>query len=194
MPHVCAHKPTRSEVQQSVTSSSRSHASSIIWPIVQLPHRRVREHDAHRQGLYPNLHPGSLEPVTPSPGTGAQGGRSFSDHPPMARGAWSHSVRNQRSATISENLMTAPQRAPWNKGKLIGPRPPLRQKHVWAIRTRLQIEQQVRDLALFDLAIDSKLRGCDLVAIRVMTLPPTGTPSSGRPCVKERPADRCGSS
>jgi hypothetical protein len=60
----------------------------------------------------------------------------------------------------------APKRIPWNKGKLIGPRPPLRQKHVWAIRTRLQIERQVRELALFNLAIDSKLRGCDLVAIR----------------------------
>jgi integrase len=58
------------------------------------------------------------------------------------------------------------KRAPWNKGKLIGPRPPLRQKHVWAIRTRLQIEQQLRDLVLFNLAIDSKLRGCDVVAIR----------------------------
>jgi integrase len=60
-----------------------------------------------------------------------------------------------------------PKRIPWNKGKLIGPRPPLRQKHVWAIRTRLQIERQVRELALFNLAIDSKLRGCDLVALRV---------------------------
>jgi hypothetical protein len=67
----------------------------------------------------------------------------------------------------SENLITAPKRVPWNKGKWIGPRPPLRQKHVWAIRTRLQIEQQVRDLALFNLAIDSKRRGCDLVAIKV---------------------------
>ena len=60
-----------------------------------------------------------------------------------------------------------PKRIPGNKGKLIGPRPPLRQKHVWAIRTRLQIERQVRELALFNLAIDSKLRGCDLVALRV---------------------------
>ena len=60
-----------------------------------------------------------------------------------------------------------PKRIPWNKGKLIGPRPPLRQKHVWAIRTTLQIERQVRELALFNLAIDSKLRGCDLVAPRV---------------------------
>ena len=68
----------------------------------------------------------------------------------------------------------APKRIPWNKGKLIGPRPPLRQKHVWAIRTRLQIEQQVRELALFNLAIDSKLRGCDLVAIRVDDVAPNG--------------------
>jgi len=61
----------------------------------------------------------------------------------------------------------AQKRIPWNKDKLIGPRPPLRQKQVWAIRTRLQLEGQVRELALFNLAIDSKLRGCDLVAIRV---------------------------
>jgi hypothetical protein len=71
------------------------------------------------------------------------------------------------------NLITAaPKRAPWNKGKLIGPRPPLRQKHVWAIRTWLQIEQQTRDLALFNLAIDSKLRGCDVVAVRVDDIAP----------------------
>ena len=54
----------------------------------------------------------------------------------------------------------APKRIPWNKDRLVGPRPPLRQKHVWAIRTRLQIDRQVRDLALFNLAIDSKLRRC----------------------------------
>src|ERR1700730_5081786 len=77
----------------------------------------------------------------------------------------------------SQNPITAsaaPKRVPWNKGKLIGPRPPLRQKHVWAIRTRLQLERQVRDLALFNLAIDSKLRGCDLVAVRVDDVAPNG--------------------
>jgi len=57
---------------------------------------------------------------------------------------------------------------PWNKGKLIGQKPPLRREEIWAIRIRLQIAQKVRDLALFNLAIDSKLRGCDLVKIRVM--------------------------
>jgi integrase len=67
-----------------------------------------------------------------------------------------------------------PKRIPWNKGKLIGPRPPLRQKHVWEIRTRLQMARYVRDLALFNLAIDSKLRGCDVVAIRVDDVAPNG--------------------
>jgi integrase len=56
---------------------------------------------------------------------------------------------------------------PWNKGKLTGVKPPLRPKHVWSIRTKLQIEGRVRDLAMFNLAIDSKLRGCDVVAIKV---------------------------
>src|SRR6195256_3235599 len=56
---------------------------------------------------------------------------------------------------------------PWNKGKLTGAKPPLRPKHVWSIRTKLQIEGRVRDLAMFNLAIDSKLRGCDVVAIKV---------------------------
>lgn len=50
----------------------------------------------------------------------------------------------------------------WNKGKLIGQKPPLKLKEVWAIRTRLQMEHNTRDLALFNLAIDSKLRSCDL--------------------------------
>jgi hypothetical protein len=58
-------------------------------------------------------------------------------------------------------------RTPWNKGKLIGPKPPLRPKHVWSIRTQLMIAGRARDLAMFNLAIDSKLRGCDVVALRV---------------------------
>jgi hypothetical protein len=63
---------------------------------------------------------------------------------------------------VTKNLL--PPRIPWNKGKLIGPKPPLRPKHVWSIRTRLQVEGRTRDLAMFNLAIDSKLRGCDVVA------------------------------
>ncbi len=56
---------------------------------------------------------------------------------------------------------------PWNLGKLIGQKPPLKLREVWAIRIRLQIQECLRDLAMFNLAIDSKLRGCDLVALRV---------------------------
>jgi hypothetical protein len=67
-------------------------------------------------------------------------------------------------------LLVATSRTPWNKGKLIGAKPPLRPKHVWAIRTRLMIERRSRDLAMFNLAIDSKLRGCDVVASRWRTL------------------------
>src|SRR5262245_30893102 len=61
---------------------------------------------------------------------------------------------------------------PWNKGKLVGAKPPLRPKHVWSIRTKLQIGGQTRDLAMFNLAIDSKLRGCDVVALKVEDIAP----------------------
>jgi hypothetical protein len=67
----------------------------------------------------------------------------------------------------SSECAPAPKRLPWNKGKLTGAKPPLRPKHVWSIRTKLQIQGRARDLAIFNLAIDSKLRGCDVVAIRV---------------------------
>ena len=63
---------------------------------------------------------------------------------------------------------------PWNKGKLVGAKPPLRPAHVWAIRTKLQLEARLRDLALFNLAIDSKLRDCDVVAVRVDDVAPNG--------------------
>ena len=64
------------------------------------------------------------------------------------------------------------RRLPWNKGKLVGAKPPLRPSHVWSIRTKLQMEGRKRDLALFNLAIDSKLRGCDVVAVRVDDVAP----------------------
>jgi integrase len=75
----------------------------------------------------------------------------------------------------SNSLVPLPSnRRPWNKGKLIGPKPPLRSKHVWSIRTKLQLEGRKRDLALFNLAIDSKLRGCDVVAVKVEDVAPNG--------------------
>jgi integrase len=69
---------------------------------------------------------------------------------------------------------TTTARVPWNKGKLIGAKPPLRPSHVWSIRAKLQIAGRTRDLALFNLAIDSKLRGCDVVAVRVDDVAPNG--------------------
>jgi|SRR5271163_1719361 len=56
---------------------------------------------------------------------------------------------------------------PWNKGRVVGQKRPLKPKDVWTIRVRLQIKSRKHDLAMFNLAIDSKLRGCDLVALRV---------------------------
>jgi integrase len=58
-------------------------------------------------------------------------------------------------------------RVPWNKGKITGQKPPLKRNEIWAIRVHLQIRRRTRDLALFNLAIDSKLRACDLVRVRV---------------------------
>ncbi|KUJ76865.1 integrase [Ruegeria marisrubri] len=63
-----------------------------------------------------------------------------------------------------------PKRTPWNKGRLIGQKRPLLAKQVWAIRARLELAGNLRDLALFNLAIDSKLRGCDLVRLKVTDL------------------------
>jgi integrase len=76
---------------------------------------------------------------------------------------------------MSDNVFSAtPRRTPWNKGKLIGAKPPLRPKHVWSIRTRLLVEGRTRDLAMFNLAIDSKLRGCDVMALKVEDIAPNG--------------------
>src|ERR1700756_5124665 len=66
------------------------------------------------------------------------------------------------------------RQSPWNKGKLIGSKPPLRTKDVWSIRTKLQVERRIRDLAMFNLAIDSKLRGCDVVSLTVEDVAPNG--------------------
>ena len=68
--------------------------------------------------------------------------------------------------------------APWNKGKLVGQKLPLKLKEIWAIRVRLHLAGKTRDLALFNLAIDSKLRGSDLVRIRVSDICNSGIVSS----------------
>src|ERR1700730_18606495 len=83
----------------------------------------------------------------------------------------------QRSTTMQDPTGANPQasrREPWNKSKLTGAQPPLRPKHVWSIRTKLQIAGRTRDLAMFNVAIDSKLRGCDVVRLKVEDVAPHG--------------------
>ena len=72
------------------------------------------------------------------------------------------------------DVSNSEKRVPWNKGKIVGAKPPLRPKHVWSIRTKLQVEGRIRDLALFNIAIDSKLRGCDVVGLKVDDVAPSG--------------------
>src|SRR5579863_8698768 len=64
-------------------------------------------------------------------------------------------------------IETGSRAGPWNKGKLVGQKAPLRLKDIWAIRIRLQLAERTRELALFNLAVNSKLRSCDLVSLRV---------------------------
>ena len=68
---------------------------------------------------------------------------------------------------METNQTVRAQRVPWNKGKLVGQKAPFMPKDVWAMRARMQQEHRTRDLALLNLGIDSKLRGCDLVALKV---------------------------
>jgi integrase len=72
-----------------------------------------------------------------------------------------------------DTLFTSPSKhQPWNKGKFTGAKPPLRPKHVWSIRSKHQAEGRMRDLAMFNLAIDNKLRACDVVALKVEDISP----------------------
>ena len=78
---------------------------------------------------------------------------------------------------------------PWNKGKLVGQKPPLKLREIWAVRIRLQLARRTRDLALFNLAIDSKLRACDLVRLRVSDIAQGGKVAS-RAIVLQRKTHR----
>jgi integrase len=89
--------------------------------------------------------------------------------------SWSSSVTEEYDHARRRTLRSIRAQAhAWNKGKLIGAKPPLRTKHVWSIRTKLQVSGRTRDLAMFNLAIDSKLRGCDVVALKVEDVAPSG--------------------
>jgi hypothetical protein len=85
-------------------------------------------------------------------------------------------------------------RVPWNKGKMTGSKPPLPTKDVWSIRTKLQVEGRLRDLATFNIAIDSKLRGCDVVSLKVEDIAPHGPPLIVRPSARGKPDIRFASS
>jgi integrase len=91
--------------------------------------------------------------------------------------------------TIDGSRLDSQITQPWNKGKLTGAKPALRPKHVWAVRTRLQLANRLRDLALFDLAIDSKLRGCDVVGLKVVDVAPHGY-AVDRASVRQRKTGR----
>lgn len=84
---------------------------------------------------------------------------------------------------------TTAARSPWNKGKLTGQKAPLRLNEIYAIRVRLQLAHRTRDLALFNLAIDSKLRGCDLVKLRVQDVT-HGTQVASRAVVMQQKTKR----
>jgi len=84
---------------------------------------------------------------------------------------------------------TAP-RTPWSKGKLIGAEPPLLLKHVWCIRSKLRADARIRDLAKFNLAIDSKLRGCDVVSIKVEDIAPHRSRRRSRQCPTTKKSGR----
>lgn len=77
-------------------------------------------------------------------------------------------VKQQREdSEMWKNTRSKKTRSPWNKGKLIGQKPPLTQQEIWSIRMRIGASDRSRDLAMFNLAIDSKLRACDLLRLKV---------------------------
>ena len=84
-----------------------------------------------------------------------------------------------------------PHHIPWNKGKLTGQKPPLKLNEVWAIRIRLQIAHKTRDLALFNLALDSKLRSCDLVKLKVSDVANINGVRSCKPALRHHKVLAC---
>ena len=88
----------------------------------------------------------------------------------------------------SNDVHSATPKVPWNKGKMIGAKPPRQTKHVWSIRAKLQMDDKKRDLAMFNLAIDSKLRGCDAVQGRGRRSSRSDSRSSMRPAAQNQPS------
>lgn len=88
--------------------------------------------------------------------------------------------------TVTKN---ANERIPWNKDKLVGQKLPLKLREIWAIRVRLQLSNRIKELALFNLALDSKLRGCDLVGLHVRDIV-QGSRISSRATIMQRKTQR----
>ena len=84
------------------------------------------------------------------------------------------------------SIQTVPASTPWNKGQLIGQKPPLKLREIWAIRIRLQLKNDSRELALFNLAIDSKLRACDLLQIKVSDVCSEGLVNSRATVIQQK--------
>ena len=93
------------------------------------------------------------------------------------------------SKGILMNTVDIPYRVAWNRGQLRGQKPPLKPKEIWAIRIRLQLGLRTRDSGFFNLAIDSKLRGCDLVSLKVRDVSPCGSVAA-RAIVMQRKTQR----
>jgi len=87
-----------------------------------------------------------------------------------------------------DNATGTARHIPWNKDRLIGPKPPLKLREIWAIRIRLQMARRTRDLALFNLAIDSKLRGCDIVKLQVRDVAHSGKAVSRTTIMQQKTA------
>jgi integrase len=90
---------------------------------------------------------------------------------------------------MKTDTKTENRKVPWNKNKLVGQKLPLKLKEIWAIRIRLQLSKRIKELALFNLAIDSKLRGCDLVELHVRDIA-HGSQVSTRAIVMQRKTHR----
>ena len=88
-----------------------------------------------------------------------------------------------------ETAANVAHREPWNKGKIVGQKAPFKLKDIWALRVRFQMESRVRELALFNLGIDSKLRGCDLVSLKVRDIC-HGDPVASRAVVMQHKTQR----
>jgi hypothetical protein len=101
----------------------------------------------------------------------APGGEGYEQQVTSAK-LYSRDCGGARSAILQREIVmdgdvAFKRREPWNKGKLVGQKTPFKPKKIWAIRVRLQMAERARELALFNLGIDSKLRACDLTALRV---------------------------